>query len=143
MVTLVVSFGYTVTAFELPLGAASRPGAGMFPRAVGLLAVLISLWLVVESAVGRSEPEAVDLPDGERRRLVLIFLVGTISLMVLLPVLGQYLAGAIYSAVMAATLGTWPWWKGVLVGVAVSCGIAWAFINLLQVPLPAGNIFHA
>jgi hypothetical protein len=141
VIVFVVSVGYTVAAFQIPLGAIDRPGAGMFPRAVGFVACAISLWLIVESLIGRAKVEDVDLPRGRQLRLVLIFFGGTVAFVVLLPVLGQYICGALYMVAMIKFLSDWPWWKALAFGVPISAAIAWIFINLLQVPLPAGIFF--
>jgi hypothetical protein len=138
IVVFAVSIGYTVAAFQIPLGALERPGAGMFPRAVGIAAAAISLWLIIESLVGRIEPEDVDLPRGDQLRLVLIFFFGTLAFIVLLPTLGQYIAGAFYMTAMVKYLGPWGWWKSIAFGLPISIAVAWTFINLLQVPLPSG-----
>ncbi|MCU1412397.1 MAG: hypothetical protein JWR04_3104 [Rhodoglobus sp.] len=139
---LLVAVGYTYQAFQIPPGALDRPGAGFFPRIVGFVAIAIMLILILESVFSTQKTEDdLELPQGEKLRLVIIFFFGTLAFVLLLPILGQYITGAVYSVAMIKFLGKTPWWRAVLWGVVLSAGIAFIFINLLLVSLPQGIIF--
>lgn len=138
IVLLVGAAGYTWEAFQIPLGTAAQPGAGMFPRFVGVAMAVVALFLVAESLFSTEKTEDIDLPHGRQLRLALAFAGCTAGFILLLPVLGQYVAGALYMALTMRFLGSVPWWKAIVYGVVLSSVIAWIFINLLNISLPGG-----
>ncbi|MBB5787253.1 tripartite tricarboxylate transporter TctB family protein [Jiangella mangrovi] len=142
IVLLLVAAGYTWEAFQIPLGTAAQPGAGMFPRFVGVATAIVALILVAESLFSAEKTEDIDLPQGRQLRLVLAFAGCTLGFILLLPVLGQYVAGALYMTLTMKFLGSGSWWKAIVYGVVLSSAIAWIFINLLHISLP-GGVFAA
>lgn len=138
VVLFVAAAGYTYESFQIPLGTMAQPGAGMFPRLVGVATAVIALILVAESLFSAEKTEDVDLPHGPQLRLVVVFAVSTLGFIVLLPVLGQYVAGALYMVITMKFLGSVPWWKAIAYGVVLSSVLAWLFINLLNISLPGG-----
>ncbi|WP_245908767.1 tripartite tricarboxylate transporter TctB family protein [Mycobacterium neglectum] len=135
---LMVALGYLIQALGMPRGTAEHPGPGLWPIAVGMAWVVISLLVIAEAAVSREVGGQIDLPTGVERRNVLMFLGATITFVVLLPFLGQYIAASLYAIAIIKLLSSLSWARAVAYGVVLGAGISFAFISLLQIRLPVG-----
>jgi len=136
---LLVSAGYTWQAFEIPVGTLAKPGAGLYPRGVGIVAIVISFIVVIEAILAKaSTDEEVEFPRGVQLRLVLIFFGLSCLYVIVLPILGQYLAASLYSIAMIKFLSPHGWIRSILYGVAAAVTISWLFITLLSIQLPRG-----
>lgn len=135
---LLLAAGYLMIAVTIPLGSETSPGPGLFPVIVGIAGILISLLVIVESIASTASSGEVDWPRGTKLRLVLTFFGVSAAFILLLPILGQYLAAALYLFVMLRVFSTYKWWKILLLGVIISVTISWLFIEIFQIPLPTG-----
>ena len=140
IVSLGVSIAYLVAALGMPQGTSAQPGPGIWPAAVGAAWVAISLIVIAEAAFTSQVAGSLDLPVGIYRRDVIIFSVATVAYVVLLPLLGQYIAGSLYCVALVKFLSRLPWWRAALYGLALAISISWIFLNLLQVRLPEGLV---
>ena len=135
---LAIAVGYLLVALTMPRGTESTPGPGLFPVGVGIAAIVISLLVVIEAVTSNQVSGRVDLPTGAQRRLVIAFFVLTAVFVVLLPFLGQYVTASLYMIVMLRILSPMSWWRVIVYGVVIACGLSWIFIELLKIPLPGG-----
>lgn len=138
LIALIVAIGYLVQSLGMPQGTLESPGPGMFPVGVGAVAVLISLLVIAEGALGIGTKGSVNLPTGFERRQVLIFMGTLVGFILLLPLAGQYLAASIYVIVTLKFLGKLSWIRSILVGVLLGAGVSYLFAEVLDIPLPAG-----
>ena len=136
--SLMVAVGYLVEALGMPRGTAEHPGPGLWPIAVGVAWIVISILVVAEAAVSSQVSGRIELPTGPERRNVLVFLAATVAFVVLLPMLGQYIAASLYAVAVIKLLSTLSWARAVAYGVLLGAGISFAFITLLQIRLPVG-----
>jgi putative tricarboxylic transport membrane protein len=137
-VSLMVAVGYFVEALGMPRGTTEHPGPGVWPIAVGVAWIVISIVVIAEAAVSSEVSGEIELPTGRERRNVLIFVGATVAFVVLLPVLGQYIAASLYAIAVTKLLSTVSWARAVAYGVVLGAGISFAFITLLQIRLPVG-----
>ncbi|GFG52691.1 tripartite tricarboxylate transporter TctB family protein [Mycolicibacterium agri] len=137
-VSLMVAVGYLVEALGMPRGTAEHPGPGQWPIAVGVAWIVISILVIAEAVVSREVGGEVELPTGDERRDLLIFLGATIAFVVLLPYLGQYIAAALYGVAIVKLLSNLSWPRAAAYGAVLGIGISFAFITLLQIRLPVG-----
>jgi hypothetical protein len=137
-VSLLVAAGYLVGTLGMPRGTAEHPGPGLWPLAVGVAWIVISVLVIAEAAMSSEVGGEIELPTGRERRNVLIFVAVTIAFVVLLPTLGQYIAASLYAVAVIKLLGTMSWPRAVAFGVLLGAGISFAFITLLQIRLPVG-----
>lgn len=135
-VSTLVFIAYSIGAFQLPMGSAESPGAGLFPAGIGIAGVLVSVIVVIEALRGR--PEAETLPRGKEGRQVLVFVGSLVVAIVALPWLGMYLVAPLYSAGVAWYLGERPRWRGAVIAGLIALGASAAFVELLEVRLPLG-----
>jgi len=137
-VSLMVAVGYFFEALGMPRGTAEHPGPGVWPIAVGVAWIVISILVIAEAAVSRAVGGKIELPTGRERRNVLIFVAVTVAFALLLPVLGQYIAASVYAVAIIKLLSTVSWARAVAYGVLLGAGISFAFITLMQIRLPIG-----
>jgi len=145
-ICFLAAVGYTWQAFQIPLGTLAKPGAGLFPRIVGFAAIVISIIVIVEAIVVVRDPEderEFELPHGKELRHVIVFFGATVLFAVLLPILGQYLAGTLYAYGLFMYLGKRRpinWIKSAVYAVILGVGVPWIFVHFLQVSLPDGVV---
>lgn len=126
---------YTVLAFQLPMGRAEAPGAGVFPAVVGVFLLVVSVGIAVEAALSAAIEGDIDLPRGAPLKRLSIFGGGTLAFILLLPLLGLGLSAALYLLLIIKTLGRKGWLVPVVASIALSAGLTIAFVTLLGVPL--------
>ena len=136
--SLMIAIGYLVEATGMPRGTAEHPGPGQWPIAVGVAWIAISILVIAEAALSSEVGGEIELPTGRERRNVLVFLAVTIAFVVVLPVLGQYIAASLYAVAIIKLLSSLSWARAVAYGVLLGAGISFAFITVLQIRLPVG-----
>lgn len=139
-ISLLAALGYWWLANGMPQGAATRPGPGMWPNAVGAVWALISIIVTVEAILTSQVGGDTDFPTGRQRRDVSLFYLATVGFVVIIPILGMYLASTVYVATLLTLISKLPLWKIIVYGVGIGLAIPWLFINLLQIRLPLGFI---
>lgn len=132
-----LSAGYLVLAWRLPFGEIDQPGAGVFPAVVGVLVLLASLAVIWEGWRMPAEA-AVDLPAGRDAARVLGLLGFIVAYVVLLPWLGQLVAGFLFSAALIRLLAGTAWPRAALQAAAIAGTAELVFVHLLQVQMPRG-----
>ena len=137
-VSLMISVGYLMEAVGMPRGSAGQPGPGLWPVAVGIAWIVISVLVVAEAALSSEVSGEVEIPTGQERRNVLLFLAATLGFVVLLPLLGQYIAASLYAVAVIKLLSPLTWLRAAAYGVLLGAGLSWAFIGILQIRLPVG-----
>ena len=131
LVTAGVGVAGAVAAVALGLGTPSRPGAGLWPLAVSVAVVVLSLAQVV---VGRRGG------DGEKFSryswLSLAGLATLLGLVALLPVIGFEIPALLLSLVWMKFLGGESWRSAVLYSVLVVGALYAVFVGALGTNVP-------
>ena len=131
LVALAVGLTGAVLAYGFGLGTLRRPGAGLWPFAISMVIVVLSVALLV---VGRK------LEDSERfSRVSLLVLVGGTSFVAfaaLLPTIGFEIPSLLLCVVWLRFLGGESWRSTVLVSVATVAAFYVLFLYGLRIPLP-------
>ncbi len=143
-ISLLAGAGYLWQAILMPQGNAGQPGPGLWPTAVGVAWVVISILVIIEAAVSVQVGGEVELPTGTDRRNVILFFVFTVLFVVLIPIAGMYLASIAYVVALLKLTSDLKWWKIAIYGVAIGFLIPFFFITVLQMRLPEGflaNVF--
>lgn len=138
VVFLLGAVGYLMMAFNMPTGKLDSPGPGMFPVGVGVVSIIVGIIVVLEALTGGSPAGNVDIPTGFERRQSMYFLATFIGFVLVLPILGQYIASTIYVVLTLRLLGGLSWVRALIVGVAMGVGVSALFGELLNVSLPRG-----
>ena len=138
LVLLVAAGVYLTLAFQLPFGAAARPGAGFYPVMVAVFAIVVAAGATVSAFRNAppAETDAVGLDAASRRRVV-ISVVALVAFCLALPWIGYPVAAFAFVTVILRYLGG-RWTTALLTGVLSSAGSYVLFAVLLDVPLPSG-----
>ena len=136
LVLLVAAGVYLTLAFQLPFGAAARPGAGFYPVIVAVFAIVVALAATASAFRGAAAAEPVEL-DAPSRRRVVISVVALVAFCLGLPWVGYPAAAFAFVTVVLRYLGA-RWTPALLTGALSSAGSYVLFAVLLDVPLPHG-----
>ena len=115
LVILVLGGFYLSQAWQLPVGAAARPGAGFYPVGVAMFACIVGLAATVQAFCAPARERVIAAADPEapaRRRRVLV------------------------TVVLRGLGSRWP--AAVAIGVLSAAASQYLFAVLLDVPLPRG-----
>ncbi|MFE9244189.1 tripartite tricarboxylate transporter TctB family protein [Nocardiopsis sp. NPDC006938] len=138
---LAIFVGYYLAGRELDNGTLSQPGPGMIPGWVGIAGAVISLIVIIESLLGRSESGQIDFPRGRDLKDVLIFTAMVVVFYAaLIPILGQYIASALFATACIRVVGRDSWLKSITIGVAMGIILTLFFSEALGIRLPSGMI---
>ena len=136
LVLLVAAGVYLTLAFQLPFGAAARPGAGFYPVIVTVFAIVVALAATASAFQDAAATAPVEL-DGPSRRRVVISVVALVAFCLVLPWVGYPAAAFAFVTVVLRYLGA-RWTTALLTGALSSAGSYVLFAVLLDVPLPHG-----
>lgn len=138
---LAIFLGYYLVGNDLNDGTMAQPGPGMLPGWIGIAGVAISLIVIIEALLGRSESGQIDFPRGRDLKDVLIFLVLVIVYYaVLIQLLGQYLSSALFAVAFIRIVGRVSWTKSLIIGLTMGLILTFFFSEILGIPLPSGTI---
>lgn len=135
---LAIFVGYYMAASELSEGTLQSPGPGMFPTWVGIAGIAVSVIVLVEGILGRSESGEIGFPRGKYLKDVLIFVAFLIGYVALLPFLGQYIASVLFAVGFIWAVASIAWWKAILIGAAMAVIVTYFFSGVLGLNLPSG-----
>jgi len=134
-----------VTAFlslRLPIGTLRGPGSGLFPLALGLILIGLSVCHLVELHLTATTPPTdteAHRDDGSAWRVLLfmgVMVLGT----AFLTVLGFPLVAFLLMAGLLYILGVRRWQRVALIALCSAVASYVLFVRWLQIPLPKGWI---
>ncbi|PZG20093.1 tripartite tricarboxylate transporter TctB family protein [Nonomuraea aridisoli] len=131
LVALVVGVLAAIGSYALGLGRLTQPGPGLWPFAISVVIVVLSLVLLV---TGRK------LEDTERfsksSLLTAVALVTLVALAALLPVIGFEIPSLLLTFVWLRWLGKESWRSSIVISIGAVAAFYVIFVLLLQIPLP-------
>jgi hypothetical protein len=139
---LLFMLGAVVIVDSMRLGAKwaeDGPQAGYFPFYIGLL-ICLSTGVVFFRALGDKKKAAKPFVSRGQFVLVLKMLVPSIVYVVLIKLLGIYVASTLFIAFFMKWLGKYPWAKTLAVALGVSVVFFLLFEVWFKVPLPKGPL---
>ncbi len=134
LILILIGAGVIVGALKLRVGSATEPQPGFFPFVGGVLLLILSSILLVQTLRGRSVGTKA---FGELRRPA-ILIVAMAGYVIILDGVGYVIATIMLSAIVLRILETKSWWVIVAVSVLLSVGSYILFDRLLGVTLPSG-----
>jgi hypothetical protein len=142
---LIVLGGAIVIIDSLRVGiswAEDGPRAGYFPFFIGCILVIAGLWIAVRNVLAWRQLDGEIFAKRDELKPVLAMLLPTIAYVILIGVLGIYVASAIYIAAFML-------WQGkfnLLLTLGISIGVPVALFLLFEVwflvALPKGPLEH-
>jgi Tripartite tricarboxylate transporter TctB family len=144
LLALLLAAAYTVDAWQtLSVGRWHKPGAAIFPIAVGILLAISAISVLLERH-GRADdpmPTTFSLPDGTDLRRLLLVLAAFAIYFLAMPLLGNMIASALFLLASMWLLSDDPK-RSVLRLAIYAAVIAFSFevffVRLLKVQMPGG-----
>lgn len=115
------------------------PGPGYFPFYIGLILVICSLGILVQSTLGKDKDTGTFVDREQLGRVTSVFVPALVYVLVT-QFLGLYVASAIYITLFMVILGKYTWLKSVLLGVLVMAFFFVMFEIWFKVPLFKGTL---
>lgn len=136
---LLLGAGFTMEALKLRTGSFKNPGPGLFPLIIGASMVVLSLTLVLKTAIERSEPgKAKARPEGKGLKGSSLVLACIVAYFFLFDSLGFLLSNAFMMLVLLLGLERQRWALVIplVIGMPIVSYVLFAY--WLEIPLPPG-----
>lgn len=140
MAGLLAAFSATIIYGSLQLNvgwSSTGPEAGYFPLRLSVLLLIVSGLLLIQAI---RQPVQAVFVTGEQLRRVASLLIPTVLLAAAAPLLGFYLASAIFLVYMCRCHGGFGWGRSLLVGVGAVVVLYAVFELWFSVPLARGPL---
>ncbi|MEO8320231.1 MAG: tripartite tricarboxylate transporter TctB family protein [Bradyrhizobium sp.] len=144
LLALLLAAGYTVDAWQtLSVGRWHKPGAAIFPIAVGLLLAISAISVLLEKHGGADDPmpATFSLPDGADLRRLLLVLAAFALYFLAMPLIGNMIASTLFLLASMWLLSDDPK-RSVLrlaiYAVVIALSFEVFFVRLLKVQMPGG-----
>ena len=136
---------YVADAWQtLSLGRWHKPGAAIFPIAIGVLLAISAISVLLEKhGADQSVPAAFSLPTGADLRRLLLLLAAFAIYFLVMPIIGNMVASALFLAASMWLLSDDPHRSIVrlsIYAIAIAIGFEWFFVRLLKVQMPGGRV---
>jgi hypothetical protein len=118
------------------------PEAGYFPFYIGVIMFVSSAVTFLVHMFTR-EPDLSTFVERSQLKLVLQVLVPAAVYVVLIGLLGIYIASGVFIAFFMMWLGRYSIWKAIPMGIAVPVFLFWLFEEMFLIPLPKGPVESA
>ena len=144
LLALLLATAYACDAWQtLSFGRWHKPGAAIFPMAVAALMALAAISVLLERHRGTDDPmpATFSLPDGADLRRLLSVLAAFAVYFLVMPVLGNMIASALFLLASMWLLSDDPnrsIMRLAIYALVIAVIFEWFFVRLLKVQMPAG-----
>jgi putative tricarboxylic transport membrane protein len=133
-----------IGSFGIRVPESNRVGPTVFPVMVAVILLVSSVAVMIGVLRGRlgspEESEDVDLSHGTDWIAILKLVVLVVAHLLLIGLVGWWLAAAVLFGGAAWSLGAKRWWVALLVGLGLGLAIQILFGELLGLSLPLGPV---
>ncbi len=144
LLVLSLTAAYVTNTWQtLSLGRWHKPGAAIFPIAVGVLLAISAISVLLERHGGADQdgPATFSLPAGADLRRLLLLLATFAIYFLVMPVIGNMVASALFLLASMWLLSDDPQksiFRLAIYAVAIAVSFELFFVRLLKVQMPAG-----
>ena len=133
---------YLAGAMRQRFGTADQPGPGVYPTLMGLLMLGASLGLALQAWLGKQgAQEPIEWPTGKALWRMLAVGGASAGYIVLMPYLGDALAGVLVMLLVMRVMGVKRWLVAGALAVGMAVTFHYVFVEVLSIPLPRGILF--
>jgi hypothetical protein len=139
---LVLAFGLVIAGGSWKLGAgwtSDGPGAGYFPFYIGVILCISAAGVLYQALFGKERNTDIFV-DGEQIRRVLVVLVPAAVYVLVIQLLGIYVASALYIAGFMIVLGKFGRIRSITVALVIAALFFLMFEVWFKVPLYKGAL---
>jgi hypothetical protein len=139
---LVLLFGLLVLFGSRKLGSgwtSDGPGAGYFPFYIGIILCISGAGILYQALFGKKRNTEIFV-DGEQIKRVLVVLIPAAIYVLVIQLIGIYVASALYVAGFMIVLGKFSYLKGIATAVIMAALFFLMFEVWFKVPLFKGAI---
>ena len=139
-ILLVIGLGVIVESRRLGAGWTSDgPGSGYFPFFIGLIIAVSSAGILAQALLGKNRNTEIFVDAEQLKRVLSVLIPATVYVLVV-SVLGLYVASAVYIALFMIVLGKYSWLKSVIAALVVNTLFFFMFEVWFKVPLFKGAL---
>jgi hypothetical protein len=142
LLALLLSALYLANAWQtLSVGRWHKPGAAIFPIALGALLAISALSVLFERRDDGAMPTSLTLPAGADLRRLLLLLTAFALYFLAMPVIGNMVASALFLFASMWLLSDDParsLLRLAAYAIAIAISFEWFFVRLLKVQMPGG-----
>lgn len=143
LLALLLAAAYVTNAWQnLSPGRWHKPGAAIFPIAVGALLAISAMSVLLERhGTDNTMPSAFSLPSGADLRRLLLLLAAFAIYFLVMPVIGNMIASALFLLASMWLLSDDPGRSVVrlsIYAIVIAVSFELFFVRLLKVQMPAG-----
>ena len=143
LLALLLAVVYMTDAWQtLSFGRWHKPGAAIFPIAIGALLAISAISVLLEKhGADQSVPAAFSLPTGADLRRLLLLLAAFAIYFLVMPIIGNMVASALFLAASMWLLSDDPHRSIVrlsIYAIVIAISFEWFFVRLLKVQMPGG-----
>lgn len=143
LLALLLAAVYVTNTWQaLSFGRWHKPGAAIFPIAVGVLLAISAISVLLEKhGADQSVPSTFSLPTGADLRRLLLLLAAFAIYFLVMPIIGNMVASALFLTASMWLLADDPQRSIVRISIyaiAIAVSFEWFFVRLLQVQMPGG-----
>jgi hypothetical protein len=118
----------------------NSPEPGYFPVRVGGILTLASIGIAIQALLDKSPAAMQEFVSWQRFRLVLAVFIPTVIYVVLMLLIGIYVASALFIAGFMVASRKYNWLTTLAISVGTMCVVFWLFEIEFLVPLPKGPL---
>lgn len=136
----ILALGVLVLYDSVRLGAewgTDGPQPGYFPFYIGLLIVICSGVIIVQSLLALRADRKIFVTVHQLRQ-VMVILIPSVLYVLGIQLIGIYVSSAVYIGLFMKVMGRYGWLRSVLVGCGVSAAAFVLFELWFKIPLPKG-----
>jgi putative tricarboxylic transport membrane protein len=142
LLALLLSAVYVTNAWQtLSVGRWHKPGAAIFPVALGALLAISGLSVLFERRGDGTMPATFTLPAGADLGRLLLLLAAFALYFLVMPVIGNMVASALFLFASMWLLSDDPGrslLRLAIYAIAIALCFEWFFVRLLKVQMPGG-----
>ena len=133
---LLLSLYLAYASYQLGLGSAGRPGAGLFPFGAALAIGVIAIFRLI--GVGPAQPETMLATSTLEGKKIIAVIAGMLAYAVMLDDVGFAICTFLLLAFYLKFVAAQPWQKSLVFAAVTALGAHLFFDVLLRAQLPRG-----
>ncbi len=152
VISLVISVAYFALSYTIGRNVSMKVQMNsieptLFPRAIGVVAIIISLTILIPAVLGYIRASSTDTTTTERPKVItkdrLVIVISLIVYLIIMQYIGYIVSTIIVALVILNYIDKSKWKRNLIYSIFFPIVCFFVFNNLLSIWLPIGTIFEA